>query len=218
MSFPVSFLVVDDHPVFRRGLVDLIQSQADYTVVAESGSMDEAIVAMRSESPDMVLVDISLNDKNGLDLVKELKAIRTDVLALVISVHDEVVYAARALRAGARGYVMKHEAASVMLEAIKMVLSGRIYVSTTMRDQLLEGIFHAADTEGTPTVERLSNRELEVLELLGRGYGASEIAANLNLSVKTVTAYRDRLKEKLNIASASHLRKFAISWVQSSRR
>jgi DNA-binding NarL/FixJ family response regulator len=215
MTKPVSFLVVDDHPVFRQGLVALVQSNPGYRVTAEAGSVEEALTAIEETVPDVALVDISLFDKNGLDLVKTYKAGHPEVLVLVISMHDEVVYATRALKAGARGYVMKHEAASVMLEAITTVLSGRIYVSAAMRDRLLENMFGEGSRGLAPAAENLSDRELEVLELIGKGYGAKEISEVLNLSVKTVNAYRDHLKQKLELENAADLRKFAVTWVQS---
>jgi DNA-binding NarL/FixJ family response regulator len=185
----ISFLVVDDHPVFRQGLVALVQSDERYKVCAEAGSEAEALATLEQSVPDVALVDISLVGKNGLDLVRTLKAAHPDMLILIISMHDEVVYAKRALKAGARGYVMKQEAASVMLDAIKTVLSGKIYVSAAMRDRLLESVFTKQREGEMPSVERLSDRELEVLDLIGQGYGAADIAKLLNLSVKTVNAY-----------------------------
>lgn len=218
MEKPVTFLVVDDHPVFRRGLVALIRSDQRYEVCAEAGSAADALAILERSVPDIALVDISLIGHNGLDLVKTLKATHPQILVLIISMHDEVVYAERALKAGARGYVMKQEAASVMLEAIKTVLSGKIYVSTAMRDKLLETMFSRRDKEQVPSVERLSDRELEVLDLIGQGYGAVEIAKMLNLSVKTVNTYRDHIKEKMCIDSAGELRRFAVKWVRSRDR
>ena len=215
----VKFLVVDDHPVFRQGLVALIRSDERYQVCAEAGSAAEALTTLQDAVPDIALVDISLTGQSGLDLVHRLKAAQPRVLILIISMHDEAVYAARALKAGARGYVMKQEAASVMLEAITTVLSGKIYVSAAMRDRLLETMFSdAVDKEAPPTVERLSDRELEVLEMIGQGYGAAEIARTLNLSVKTVNAYREHIKDKLRIDGAGDLRRFAVKWVQSRDR
>jgi DNA-binding NarL/FixJ family response regulator len=215
MTRSLRFLVVDDHPVFRQGLVALIRSDDRYEVCAEAGTAAETLAAIQSAVPDIALIDISLVGQNGLDLVKTLKAAHPEILVLIISMHDEVIYAERALKAGARGYVMKQEAASVMLDAIKTVLSGKIYVSATMRDRLLETMFSARDEADTHSVERLSDRELEVLELMGQGYGAAEIAKMLNLSVKTVNAYRDHIKEKLRIDGAGDLRRFAVKWVQS---
>ncbi len=211
----VTFLVVDDHPIFRQGLVALIRSTDRYMVCGEAGSAEEALAALEKAVPDIALVDISLVGKNGLDLVRTLKASHPAMLILIISMHDEVVYAERALKAGARGYVMKQEAASVMLDAITTVLSGKIYVSAAMRDRLLETMFSRREENEAPSVERLSDRELEVLERIGQGYGAAEIAKMLNLSVKTVNAYRDHIKEKLRVDGAGDLRRFAVKWVQS---
>jgi DNA-binding NarL/FixJ family response regulator len=218
MTKPLTFLVVDDHPVFRQGLVALIRSDDRYEVCAEAGTAAETLMALEKAVPDIALIDISLVGQNGLDLVKTLKAAHPEILVLIISMHDEVIYAERALKAGARGYVMKQEAASVMLDAIKTVLSGKIYVSATMRDRLLETMFSARDEAESPSVERLSDRELEVLEHMGQGYGAAEIAKMLNLSVKTVNAYRDHIKDKLHIDGAGDLRRFAVKWVQSRDR
>jgi DNA-binding NarL/FixJ family response regulator len=215
---PIRFLVVDDHPVFRQGLVALVRSDQRFEVCAETGTIAETVAAFERVVPDVALVDISLVGQNGLDLVKTLKAAHPDVLILIISMHDEVVYAERALKAGARGYVMKQEAASVMLDAITTVLSGKIYVSAAMRDRLLETMFSQREETEAPSVERLSDRELEVLEHIGQGYGATEIAKELNLSVKTVNAYRDHIKEKLRIGGAGDLRRFAVKWVQSRDR
>ena len=218
MVKPVTFLVVDDHPVFRQGLVALIRSSERYEVCGEAGSASEALEALQRAVPDIALVDISLVGQNGLDLVRTLKAAHPSMLILIISMHDEVVYAERALKAGARGYVMKQEAASVMLDAIRTVLSGKIYVSAAMRDRLLETMFNRREETEAPSVERLSDRELEVLERIGQGYGAAEIAKMLNLSVKTVNAYRDHIKEKLRVDGAGDLRRFAVKWVQSRDR
>ena len=218
MAKSVSFLVLDDHPVFRQGLTALIRSDERYEVFAEAGTPEEALEALERGVPDIALVDISLVGHNGLDLVKTLKAAHPEMLILIISMHDEVVYAERALKAGARGYVMKQEAASVVQDAIKTVLSGKIYVSAAMRDRLLETMFNRRESVETDSVERLSDRELEVLDLIGQGYGAAETARALNLSVKTVNAYREHIKDKLHLDGAGELRRFAVKWVQSRDR
>jgi DNA-binding NarL/FixJ family response regulator len=224
MKHSMTFLVVDDHPVFRKGLVALVESDSHYTVINEVGSVAEAVEALEKQIPDIALVDISLAGQSGLSLVKTIKASYPRVIVLIISMHDEAVYAERALKAGAKGYVMKHEAASVMKEAIMTVLSGKIYLSSMMRDSLVESMFMPRVKEQLPTkaqlptVERLSDRELDVLELIGQGYGAGEIADMLNLSAKTVNTYRDNIKEKLNIPNAGELRRFAIKWEHSMNR
>jgi len=202
MVRPVTFLVVDDHPVFRQGLVALIRSNKRYHVCAEAGTVAESLAALEKAVPDIALVDISLVGQNGLDLVKTLKSAHPEVLVLIISMHDEVIYAELALKAGARGYMMKQEAASVMLDAIETVISGNIYVSAIMRDRLLETMFSRREGVEATSVSRLSDRELEVLELMGQGYGAAETAKALNLSVKTIYEYRDHIKEKLQIVGA----------------
>jgi DNA-binding NarL/FixJ family response regulator len=218
MAKRITFLVVDDHPVFRQGLVALIKSDERYEVCAEAGTAAEALATLDKAVPDIALVDISLVGKSGLDLVKTFKAAHPEMIILIISMHDEIIYAKRALKAGARGYVMKQEAASVMLGAIKTVLSGKIYVSVAMRDKLLESMFVRGEEAEMPSVERLSDRELEVLDLIGQGYGSAEIAKMLNISVKTVNAYRDHIKEKLRIDGAGEMRRYAVKWVQSRDR
>jgi DNA-binding NarL/FixJ family response regulator len=212
------FLVVDDHPVFRQGLVALIESVPEYEVAVEAGSAEEALAKLESAAPDIALVDISLVRKSGLDLASSIHAAHREVKVLIVSMHDEIIYAARALKAGAQGYVMKQEPASVMLEAIRTVLAGEIYLSGAMRERLVESADDQEDTTELVSVDRLTNRELEVLELTGQGYGAGEIAERLNLSVRTVNAHRDHLKEKLQMDGAGDLRRFAVKWVQSRNR
>lgn len=214
----VSFLVVDDHPIFRQGLVAVVQTNPRYKVSAEAGSVGEALAALERHVPDVALVDISLVGQSGLDLLKMIRISHPEVKVLIISIHDEAVYAERALKAQARGYVMKQEAGTVMLEAIRTILAGRIYVSQAMRDRLLESMFSSGEAADTSMVERLSDRELEVLEHIGRGFGASEIATRLNLSVKTVNVHQDHIKKKLSIDASAELRKFAVNWVQSLHR
>jgi DNA-binding NarL/FixJ family response regulator len=212
------FLVVDDHPIFRQGLVAVVQSNPAYRVVAEAGDVAQALSALESNAFDVALIDISLGGQSGLDLVKMIQAAKPSVLSLIISIHDEAIYAERALKAKSRGYVMKQEAGSVLLEAIRVVLSGHIYLSPQMRDRMIESRYLQRDDKNGPMVERLSDRELEVLEHLGWGYGASEIASRLKLSVKTVGVYQDHIKKKLGIDGAAELRKFAAHWIQSQRK
>lgn len=212
------FLVVDDHPVFRQGLVALIETVSAYSVIAQAGDIEEALKSLETAVPDIALIDISLNKQNGLELVRTIKARHPDFPVLIVSMHDEAVYAERALKAGARGYIMKQENPSTLLSAIRMVLAGRIYLSDAMNEKILEAMYHAPVQAGegsTALIDRLSERELEVLEYFGQGYGAKETAEILNLSVKTIHSYRDHLKLKLKLDSAAEVRRFAVKWYQS---
>lgn len=212
MKRQISFLVVEDHPIYRQGIVELVESDPRYSVTAEAGSLDEALNAVSNGAPDIALVDISLYNKDGLDFVRVLHVKEPDVPILVISMHDERVYASRALAAGARGYVMKYETAAVIRDAIATVLAGHIFVSESMRYQLVDRMLGKTHEVVTNSLDELSDREFQVFELIAVGYGPKEISTVLNLSVKTVDAYRDRLKQKLDIKTASELRKFAAAW------
>lgn len=217
MRIQREFLVVDDHPVFRKGLVALIETNPQYHVCSQVGSFEKALDALDSATPDIVIVDISLGDRNGLDLVKMLRKSHPRLPVLVISMHDELIYAERAMKAGARGYVMKQEALEVIQTAIKTVLAEKIFVSPVMRQRLLETMYGQKDASHADLVDRLSERELEVLEYIGQGYGAGEISDTLNLSVKTVNTYRDHIKQKLNLKDAAAIRRFAVKWFNSRR-
>ncbi|WP_020613010.1 response regulator [Sediminispirochaeta bajacaliforniensis] len=212
----VRFLVVDDHPVFRQGLVVLLSSNPRYEICGQAGTIEEALDICREKLPDIALVDISLSHQNGLDLVRRFKSLDPDMPILIISMHDELVYAERALKSGANGYVMKQEASAVMLDAVKTVLAGKIYVSPAMNERLLATVFGQRE-ERDGLVNLLSDREFEVLEYIGQGYGASEISQILNLSVKTVNTYRDHIKEKMNFDTAAAIRRYAVKWWQSRR-
>ncbi|MFP4113823.1 MAG: response regulator transcription factor [Spirochaetota bacterium] len=209
------FIVIDDHPIFRQGLVSLIESNPSYKVIAEAGTMDDALDALAKHDVDIALVDITLEEGNGIDLIRQMRSAYPDVPVLVVTMHDEIVYAERVLRAGARGLVMKQQPPSTVVQAIRTVLSGRVYLSEQMNARMLEAMFSEPKAEQAPLVDRLSERELEVFEYIGQGYGVAEIAEILNLSAKTVHTYRDHLKEKLQLGSASELRRFAIKWHQS---
>jgi DNA-binding NarL/FixJ family response regulator len=215
MSLKQRFIVVDDHPLYRHGVADLVVQELRLENAGEAGSVPEAMELLRRGPPDLAIVDISLQGRNGLDLVRTIKAEYPSVSVLVVSMHEESLYGERALTAGARGYVMKHEAPAALLDAVRAVLAGRVAVSDALRDRMLSGIV-GGRREGDP-VERLSDRELEVFRLIGRGCGAAEIADLLGLSVKTVNAYRDHIKEKLNVDSAAAVRKYAVEWAARSK-
>lgn len=215
MPDTTTFLVVDDHPIFRHGLTALIQSEPRYKVVAEAGSVPEALAALEREVPSMALIDLSLGGQNGMALLHVLQESYPTVLTLVVSIYDEAVYADRVLKAHARGYLMKQEAGSALKEAIRTILSGRIYVSQAFRDHVLESFRRPADGPVQAPIATLTDRELEVLQELGRGYGVAEIALRLHLSHKTIGVYQDHIKRKLLVESNSDLRRYAIGWLQS---
>ena len=208
-------LLVDDHPLMRKGLALTLNSEADLDVVAQAESAEEALDAFEKTMPDLVVVDISLPGMSGLELIKHLLALKPDIAVLVVSRHDEALYAERAIRAGARGYVMKLEAGEVIVKAVRRVLNGGVYVSEEINERLLVGMATGRSTMTESPLEVLSDRELEVFELTGRGLGTRDIAERLHLSVKTVESYRARIKNKLNLNTATELMQHAVQWVES---
>jgi DNA-binding NarL/FixJ family response regulator len=205
-------LIVDDHPMTRAGLVHVINHQPDLTVCGEAESAAQALDILDSSRPDLLLIDITLPGKSGLELIKDVKAMRPELLMLVISMHDESLYADRVLRAGARGYITKHEGGEKLLEAIRHVLRGKIYVSESMSAHILE-IFSGGQTGlDRSSIEKLSDREFEVFEALGEGLSSQRIAKKLHLSAKTVDAHRANIKTKLQIKTTAELIAYAARW------
>jgi DNA-binding NarL/FixJ family response regulator len=204
--------LVDDHPLVREWLTNLINQQPDLTVCGETDSAPQALAAIALAKPDVAIVDLSLKDSSGFDLIKNLKQSETGAAVLVLSMHDEAHYAERALRAGARGYVMKRETTKKVITAIRRVLEGKLYLSETIAEAMTVRLVSGAANEGSFPVEQLSDRELEVFEMLGRGLGTRQIAETLRVSVKTIQAYCARIKEKLNLGSATELLREAIRW------
>jgi len=210
-------LIVDDHPVFRHGISALINAEADLEVCGEASSSPSALDAMRNLDPDVGLLDISLPGTNGIELIKLMKAEHPKLPLLMLSMHDESLYALRALKAGALGYVMKAEALTHVLDALRKVLKGEIYVSPRLSERLIFQAIQSTDGGSGSPVDRLSDRELEVLELLGRGFGTKEIASELHLSVKTIETHRAHIKEKLGFRDAGEMVRFAIDWVAQEK-
>jgi DNA-binding NarL/FixJ family response regulator len=208
-------LIVDDHPMMRQGLAQLIGAEPDLAVCGEAENAGQALDALGALKPDLVLADISLPGKNGLELIKDFHAVRPGLPVLVISMHDESLYAERVLRAGGRGYIMKQEGGKKLMLAIRQVLGGKIYVSEKMSADILE-IFSGrhSRTESSP-MEQLTDREFETFQLIGQGNGTRDIAEKLHLSVKTVEAHRANIKAKLKLKSAVELVRFAVRWVES---
>jgi DNA-binding NarL/FixJ family response regulator len=203
--------LVDDHPIVRQGLTQLINNEPDLAVVGQGEDAYASLKAMRAANPDLALVDISLKDADGLELLKELKAGGAEFPVLILSMHDESLYAERALRAGARGYVMKQEPPDVLLGAVRRVLAGEIYVSPKMGATLLKRMVGGSkEATAASPMERLTDRELEVFRLIGGGQTVRQIADGLCLSIKTVEAHREHIKEKLSLKTSAELLRFAI--------
>ncbi len=207
-------LVVDDTPIVRLGLAQLINRETDLMVCAETDSAQKVLEAIAQLDPDIVLVDISLEGRNGLELIKNINIHYARLPILVMSQYDESLYAERALRAGAMGYIMKDSPTERILDAIRNVLDKNIYVSDKMTCKLLQKSLNGKPDSIISPIERLSDRELEVFQLLGRGYGTSQIAEKLHLSVQTIGTYREHLKSKLNLKNATELIQYSIQWAQ----
>ena len=203
--------LVDDHPLVREWLMQLINQQPDLTVSGEAESAPAALAALAAGGVDLAVVDLSLKDSAGLELIKALQRLEPAVPVLVLSMHDEALYAERALRAGARGYVNKRESAQKVVEAIRKVLEGKLYVGEKAAEILAGRTLRGAALE-RPAIERLSDRELEVFQKLGLGLGTRQIADDFRVSIKTVQAYCARIKEKLNVGSATELLREAVRW------
>jgi DNA-binding NarL/FixJ family response regulator len=208
-------LIVDDHPVVRQGLAQLIDQEKDLEVRGHAEDAPQAMRAIKEIQPDMVIVDISLKDTSGMDLVKDMKIRHPDLPILILSMHDESLYAERALRAGAKGYIMKQEATERVITAIRRVLAGEIYVSDRMAAKMVTRIATGVAPSSSSPVESLSDRELEVLRLIGEGHKTRDVADKLHLSVKTIETYRAHIKEKLGFKDGNELFRYAIEWVSS---
>jgi DNA-binding NarL/FixJ family response regulator len=205
-------LVVDDHPLVREGLVNLINAQHDLMVCGEAEDSAQAIAKIVKARPHVALIDISLKNESGLELVKHLASQFPQVALIVLSMHDETLYAERALRAGARGYVMKRQASKSVLASIRRVLEGGVYVSERVGNRLTVKAAAPREAAASSPIERLSDRELEIFRLLGQGRTTSQIAGDLNLSLKTVQAYCARAKEKFGVTSLTELLRAALRW------
>jgi DNA-binding NarL/FixJ family response regulator len=205
-------LIVDDHPLLRQGLALLINQQEDMQVCAEAEEAQAAMQAIAQQRPDIMILDISLNGPDGLELLKSIRASNPDLPVLILSMHDESIYAERALRARANGYIMKQEATEKVLVAVRRILNGELYLSDRMSNKMLQQFIGGAPSMIQPRVSSLSDRELEVFQLIGEGRATREIAEELHLSVKTVETYQAHIKEKLALRSGRELIQHAIQW------
>ena len=213
----IKVLLVDDHPLVREGLANLITREPDLEVCAEAGTEPEALQLIGATNPDVVIVDLTLESGSGLELVKSIKAIHPGVVTLVLSMHEETLYAERALRAGARGYIMKREATKKVVSGIRAVRAGQLFVSEKISVRMAQKFVDGRTSAAATPAEQLSDRELEVFQLLGRGLSTRQIAEHLHVGFKTVQAYAARIKEKLGLANASELMREAIRWQESQQ-
>jgi DNA-binding NarL/FixJ family response regulator len=207
--------LVDDHPIVRHGLTQLISREPDLMVCGESEDGSKGLAAVEAAKPDLVVVDLTLKRSSGFSLIKNLSALDPKLAILVLTIHEESLYAERCLRAGAKGYLMKEEAMENVLVAIRRILAGQVYLSDAMQSKL----FRSSGKKNTAAIasplERLSDRELEIFRLLGQGVGTRQIAELLHLSISTVESHRARIKEKLGIGSATELLQHAVKWVET---
>ena len=210
-----NILIVDDHPMMRNGLAQLINNDPEFKVTAEADTAGQALDLVTRQKFDLALLDISLPDKNGLELIKDFKSLKPELPILVVSMHDEIIYAERVLRAGARGYIMKQEGGQKFLEAIRQVLSGQVFVSNHMSARILEIFSGHLNEKPSSPVQKLSDREFEVFQMIGQGTGTRTIAEQLHLSIKTVEVHRANIKEKLAIKTATDLVRYAVRWVDA---
>ncbi|MBW1635138.1 MAG: response regulator transcription factor [Deltaproteobacteria bacterium] len=207
-------LIVDDHPIFRMGMAELLNHEDDFDVCAVAEDLASARKAIAEHDPDLAIIDITLAGDNGLDLVKEISAGNKNIHTLVLSMHDESVWAERALRAGAKGYIMKREASESVISALRNIVDGKIHVSANMLTLMLDKFHERTGSPGGPTIDRLTDRELEVFRLIGAGLATREVAIRLNLGVKTIGTYRDRIKQKLSIKTSAELSRRAVLWTE----
>ncbi|MFV2031418.1 MAG: response regulator [Gammaproteobacteria bacterium] len=204
-------LIVDDHPLVRTGLAQLIGDTPDLEVCGEADDMAEGLRLVAAQKPDLAIIDLSLAGGSGLDLIKHIKARDYSTLMLVASMHDETLYAERVLAAGARGYINKQEAQDRIIQAIRQVLGGKVYLSERMTERLLAGMVSGSNNKRD--IDALSNRELQIFDLIGQGMSVSKMAKHLNLSVKTIETHQTHIKKKLGLSSAHELTHRAIRWL-----
>ena len=209
-------LIVDDHPLVRSGIISIIQMEEDLEICGEAEDQTTAMELVAEHSPDLVLVDLSLKNSNGLNLLKDLSQNHPDILTLAVSMHDEYTYAVRCLKAGARGYIMKQEGTEKILEAIRCVLSGQTYLSKTMTQATVEQLGAGKAASGSNPVDALSNRELELFQLTGQGKEISEIAQVMNISPRTVEVHRSHIKKKLGLRTSTDIFQMAYDWLRQN--
>lgn len=205
-------LIVDDHPIVRQGLRRLMENEDDLTVCGEAETARDARIAIKELNPDAVIVDISLKQGDGIELVRDVRAHHATLPLLVLSMHDEAIYAERMLSAGANGYIMKQAASEQFLVSLRRVMDGGIYVSETVGSNMIQKFASGGTYVSTNPIDRLSNRELQILHMIGKGMSTRETAKALNLSIKTIESHRQRIKRKLNLHTGAQLVQYAVNW------
>jgi DNA-binding NarL/FixJ family response regulator len=218
MSTKTRIFIVDDHPLLRRGLAELINREPDMVFCGEAEDSPSAIKAISQIKPDLVIVDISLKGYNGIELIKNIKAFDSKIQVLVLSMHDESIYAMRVLKAGAKAYVMKQEVVDKVMEAVRRIRAGKVFVSERVASRMLDQVVVGGDPAPDSPVDLLSDRELEIVNMIGSGLPTREIAAKLHISIKTVESHRARIKEKLNLQNAIQLVQFCVRWVEEGAK
>ena len=209
--------IVDDHPLLRKGLGELINQQMDMIICGEAEDAPEAMKAICQINPDLVIVDISLKSQNGIELIKNIKAINPSIQILVLSMHDESIYALRVLKAGAKAYVMKQEVVDKVMEAIRRIRAGKVFVSERVAAQMLSQVVDGNDPSRNSPVDALSDRELEIVTMIGNGTPTREIAKRLSISIKTVESHRAHIKDKLSLTNATQLVQWCVRWVEENK-
>lgn len=210
-------LLVEDHPIFRLGLAELINQEDDFIAFGDSKDVDPAIKEIETLNPDLIIADITLKKSDGIDLVKYVKKYHKKIPVLVLSMHDEYLYAERALHAGARGYIMKQEAMESVVTAIHHVLEGKIYLNEKVKEHILSNISDTPKIKKKTPIDRLTDRELQVFKMIGRGFSSRDIAERLFLSIKTIGTYRERIKNKLNLKHANELIRCAVHFEKTGQ-
>ena len=215
LAAPRKILLVDDHPMMRIGITTLINAEPDLTVCFQASQAEEALSEIINCSPDLIVTDMTMPGRGGMEFIKDVKTLHPNLPVLVVSMHDEMLHAERVLRAGARGYLMKEAGGEKMLEAMRKVLAGQVYVSEKMSARILDAFSGRRSEQSSSPVETLTDREFQVFQLIGQGKGTRQIAEQLHLSVKTVEVHRLHIKEKLKMADAPTLVRYAVRWVEA---
>jgi len=215
MNNKIKIMIVEDHPIFRLGMIELINQEEDMQVCGYAEDVAAARKIIKKEMPDLVVVDLSLKNSNGIDLVKEINEKYKNMFCLVLSMHDESLHAERCIMAGAKGYIMKQEASDYVVKAIQEIMSGNLYVSKNIMSHILNKLHNHSAAQHESPLQNLTDRELQIFQLIGRGNTSGEIADQLNISVKTIGTYRERIKEKLNLEHGGKLVRQAVIWVET---